>query len=139
MTIRPYTPADYPAVEALYKDSTTFGGQYDPARDTQERLDALVAHKPEAILVAEEDGQVVGTVTLLEDGRTAWLFRCAVSAEHEGEAVNALVAEANAVLKKWGHEQVLVFAPAGDKRFDERYTIAGFTKGNDYTAFWRDL
>jgi predicted N-acetyltransferase YhbS len=139
MKVSFYTPENYSQIEKLYKDSSTFGGQFDEARDTQERLDALVLSKPESILVAEDEGRIVGTVTLFEDGRSAWLYRCAVLSDYEKEAIPLLVAKAKEVLKNWGHRQMLVYAPAGDAHFEERYENVGFKKGNNFTAFWQNL
>lgn len=139
MEVRSYTPEDYPQIEKLYKDSSTFGGQFDEARDTKERLDTLVSKKPESILVVEEEGVIVGTVTLFEDGRSAWLYRCAILSDYEREASQLLVAKAKDILRSWGHEQVLVYAPAGDEHFEKRYIRTGFSKGNDFTAYWQDL
>jgi N-acetylglutamate synthase len=139
MEVRFYTSEDYPEIEKLYKESSSFGGQFDEARDTKERLDTLVSKKPESILVAEDEGRIVGTVTLFEDGRSAWLYRCAVLSDYENEVVPILVAKAKEILKSWGHSQMLVYAPVGEALFEERYKNAGFTKGNDFTAYWQDL
>lgn len=139
MLIRTYKPSDYPAVEKLYKDSSTYGGEFDVARDTKERLDKLTTEKEGSILVAEEGGIVVGTVTLFEDGRSAWLYRFAVSPENESAIAKALWLEAKKIMSVWGHKQVLVYAPAGDVGFENRYKEIGFTKGGDFTAYWQDL
>lgn len=138
--VRNYKPEDYEAVAALYKQSALYGGQFDEARDTAERLNGLVAKKPEAILVAESDENIVGTVTLFEDGRSAWLYRFAVvDSEHKGEVAEALYTKAKDILRRWGHTQVLVYAPAGDPSFEKRYTALGFNKGNDFAAYWQDI
>lgn len=139
MEVRFYTSEDYSEIEKLYKESSTFGGQFDEARDTKERLDVLISKKPKSILVAEDMGRIVGTVTLFEDGRSAWLYRCAVLFDYEKLVIPLLVTRAKEVLKESGHTQVLVYAPAGDPHFEERYTNVGFTKGNDFTAYWQDL
>ena len=139
MEIRTYRPEDYSSVEKLYKDSSTYGGEFDEARDTSERLDNLIIKKTEAILVAEDVGKIVGTVTLFEDGRSAWLYRFAVSADNEAEISKALWVKAREVMKMLGHRQVLVYAPAHDNYFQTRYENIGFTKGGDYTAYWQDL
>lgn len=137
--IRNYNPeSDYEQVANLYKDSKTFGGQYDEARDSEEKLRKLSKSKPDCILIAEIGNRVVGTVTLLEDGRTAWLFRFAVQKENEEEISGELFSEAKKLLKEKGHTQVLVFAP-NDGSFDKRYKNIGFNKGNDYTAYWQDI
>ncbi|TSC68545.1 MAG: hypothetical protein G01um101456_599 [Parcubacteria group bacterium Gr01-1014_56] len=136
MIIRGYQELDYPQVEKLYKNSSLFGGQFDMSRDSQEQLKKLIEHKPEAILVAESDGEIVGTVTLFEDGRSAWLYRFATLNNKTSEA---LFLRAKEILKSKGHTQVLVYAPAGDKQFEERYRSLGFNKGNDYTVYWQNL
>jgi Asp-tRNA(Asn)/Glu-tRNA(Gln) amidotransferase A subunit family amidase len=81
----------------------------------------------------------VGTVSVFEDGRSAWLYRFAVEKEEEKETVNALWQKAKEVLKEMGHTQVLVYAPASHKNFEERYTSIGFSKGNNFTAYWQNL
>lgn len=79
VTVRPYQPADYDRVAGLYRTSKLFGGQFDDNRDSEERLQKRVEADPDAILVAEDGGNVVGTISLIEDGRVAWLFRFAIS------------------------------------------------------------
>ena len=51
MLIRSYKSGDYESVVTLYKDSTTYGGQFDEDRDSQERLEKLTREKPDAILI----------------------------------------------------------------------------------------
>ena len=137
--VRNYKPeTDYEQVAGLYRDSQTYGGQYDDARDSEKKLKILAKSKPDCLLIAEVGNEIVGTVTILEDSRTAWLFRFAVRKENEEEISKELFSEAKKILKERGHEQVLVFAP-NDGNFDTRYEKIGFTKGNDYTAYWQNL
>lgn len=138
MKTRPYNPLDYPHIKKLYETPGTFGGQFDEARDTQERLDTLADSKPGSILVAEEGDEIIGTVTIFEDGRECWLYRFAVLAEHD-EATKVLYHAAVATCRDWGHEQLLVYAPAGNQMFEERYARLGLNKGNDYTVYWVDI
>ena len=139
MEVRNYTPEDYGAVSDLYKDSSTYGGQFDDARDTPERLQNLVKQKPDAILVAEDNEKILGTVTLFEDGRSAWLYRFSVAnVDNSIDIARELFLKASEILKSMGHTQVLVYAPANNK-FDERYMSLGFNKGDDYTAYWQNL
>ena len=138
MLIRDYKTEDYDPIVALYKDSTIYGGQFDEDRDSKERLEKVSANTLHAILVAEDNGNIVGTVSLFEDERLAWLFRFAV-AENEVGVAKALYIKAVEILKSKGHTQVLVYAPAGDKQYEKRYHELGFNIGNDYTCYWRDL
>jgi hypothetical protein len=82
---------------------------------------------------------IVGTVTLFEDGRSAWLYRFAVQAEYEAEVVPLLNQQALATMKERGHAQVLVYAPEGNPHFEDRYTQNGFTKGGNFTCYWQDI
>ncbi len=135
MIARPYTDADYESVKALYQNEALFGGQFDQDRDSRERLAAQSAHDAETILVAEVEGAIVGTVSLITDMRVAWFFRFAA----EGEAVEALYQKAVEILKSRGHTQVLVYSPVGDESLDGRYSKLGFTKGNPFTSYFRDI
>lgn len=138
MEIRSYKIEDYEAVSKLYKDYSTFGGQFDNDRDSGERLEKLINEKPDSILVAESNGEILGTVTMFEDVRCAWLFRFAV-AKNTDEVTKELYRSAAEILKSKGHKQVLVYAPVGVSRFEERYKNIGFNKGDDYTCYWREL
>lgn len=140
MNVRNYNPeTDYPAIESLLRDSETYGGDFDEARDTKERIDTLEVSKPGSVLVSEIDNEIVGTVTLFEDGRSAWLYRFAAKKECEKHATKALWEIAEETMKSRGHTQVLVYAPAKDEGFRNRYNHLGFNTGNDYTAYWQDI
>jgi predicted N-acetyltransferase YhbS len=137
--IRSYNPdTDYEQVSNLYKDSGTYGGQYDEARDSEEKLRGLSETKPGCQLVAEIEGKIIGTVTIFEDGRFAYLYRFAILKEYENEVSKKLFTKSKEILRGEGHTQVLVFAPS-DGSFDKRYKEIGFNKGNDYTAYWQDI
>ena len=127
MLVRNYKTGDYESVVALYKDATTYGGQFDEDRDSKERLEKLVSEKPDAVLVAENDRNIVGTITLFEDSRSAWLFRFAV-AENSINIARQLYTKAVEILKSKGHKQILVYAPTRSKQFEERYGELGFNK-----------
>lgn len=138
MKIRNYQPADYDQLKALYLDSSTFGGQYDEARDGANRLQKKIEADPDAILIAEQNEKLIGTVSLIEDGRVAWLFRFAVQRD-QAEALKELHDAAMTILKSRGHTQVLVYTPVGNGELDNRYEELGFTKGDDYTCYWKEI
>ena len=138
MKVRSYQASDYEQLKALYLDSSTFGGQFDEARDAADRLQKKIEADPDAILVAEQDSKIVGTLSLIDDGRVAWLFRFAVP-KSETEAAKALHDKAIKIVKSRGHKQVLVYTPVGNVELDGRYDELGFTKGSDYTCYWKEL
>lgn len=140
MTIRPYTSDDYESIADLYKNSDTYGGQFDELVDSKEKLAANIKRNPGSILVAEINETIIGTITLFEDGRNAWFFRFAVlPGEHEQAALTALHDAAITYIKERGHDIIKVYAPAGNQHFSDRYANLGFTKGGDYTCFWKTL
>jgi len=136
ISIRPYVPADYEAVRALYEIPGTFGGQFDEDRDSKERLVEQIAKDASSILLAEEGGRIVGTVSILADNRFAWLMRFAAT---DPRAIDMLCDEGCKILKERGHKQVLVYAPASDSSFDIRYKSLGFNKGDNYACFWKEI
>lgn len=140
MIIRSYTPLDYDQVVSLYKQPELYGGVFDEARDAEEKLRKRIEADPDAILVAQDNGNIVGTVSLIEDGRVAWLFRfCVQKLSNEKEIAQTLFENAIASLKAKGHTQVLVYTPTDKPELHKRYEELDFKKGGDYTCFWKEI
>jgi len=140
VTVRPYHPTDYEQLAALYRQSELYGGQFDENRDSAERLQKRIEADPDAILVAEQDDKIVGTVSLIEDGRVAWLFRFAVQqGENEPTITQTLCDAAFSALKAKGHNQVLAYTPVGNNGLENRYETLGFNRGGDYTCYWKNI
>lgn len=138
--VRNYRYTDYNAVKELYMQKDLYGGQFDEARDSREKLSDAIHADPQSILICEKDGKILGTVSLIEQGRVAWLFRFAVAkTDFEKEAASALHGAACAILKARGHSQVLVYTPVDDPYLQERYASLGMNKGSAYTCFWQEL
>lgn len=68
----------------------------------------------------------------------AWLFRFAVP-QDKPDVVQALHDKAIATLKERDHVEVLVYTPVGNQELDSRYERLGFTRGGDYTCYWKGL
>lgn len=141
MNIRTYRDDDYESLVELYKNFSLYGGHFDENRDSRERLLNKTKTDPEAILVCESEGKILGTISLIEDERVAWLFRFAVLGGAENEvAIKSLFDRASEVLRSRGHQEVLVYSPAGNSGLDSRYIdLLNFKKGSDYTCFWKSL
>lgn len=140
LAVRAYVSEDYESVAALYRETEMPGSEFDLNRDSEQRLRSRIQSDPDAILVAEYDGQLVGSVSLIEDGRVAWLFRFRVQEmEGEEEIASQLLDMAMEVLRNKGHREVLVYTPVGETKFQQRYLDLGFNKGHDYTCFWKAI
>lgn len=140
MHIRNYKSEDYNKVKELYQDSSLFGGQFDIERDAEEKLASCTEEDPQSILICEIDNKIVGTVSLIEDKRVAWLFRFAIqNGDSEKDIIKVLYDKAVGILKERGHKQVLVYSPVGNEHLDNRYIELGFNKGDDYTCYWKEI
>lgn len=140
MNIRNYIDTDYDQLMTLYDQSDLYGGQRDDNRDSREKIQEVIARDPESIIVADDGGKIVGTVSLIENGRVAWLFRfAALKSENEMHILGLLQMRASGIFKSRGHNQMLVYSPVGNADLDSRYDTLGFNKGNDYTAFWQNI
>jgi predicted N-acetyltransferase YhbS len=138
--VRGYIPEDYPSVAALYKETEMPGSEFDVNRDSEQRLQKRIENDPDAILVAEMAGQIVGSVSLIEDGRVAWLFRFRVKEiEQEEQIAKELLDKAVEALRDKGHHEVLVYTPVDEAKFQQRYRDLGFTQGHNYACFWKDI
>ena len=146
VTIRRFRPEDADAVGRLtlsaYDAYGTIGGQYrdylaDPARR---------AEGCNALLVAELDGEVVGTVTFVVPGDDAWegpepapgdaSFRVlAVAPETEGYGVGrALVERCIALAREQGRHRIVIISMVWMSRAHGLYHSLGFTRRPDLDA-----
>lgn len=74
-TIRPARATDLPAVLSLWQQAQVEPGNTDDVGS----LEGLVAHDPGALMVAEEDGGLVGSVIAAWDGWRGSIYRLAVA------------------------------------------------------------
>ncbi len=89
VTIREFTWDDYPAAIALW--TAVFGGL--KPEDARPALARTVERNPGLFLVAEEAGELVGTVIGAWDGRRAYLYHVAVRPTRHRQGVGrALIA-----------------------------------------------
>ena len=138
--VRNYRSSDYERIKELYLQGDLYGGQFDAARDSKERLSSCVHSDPQSILVCEKEGKIIGTVSLIEQGRVAWLYRFAVNkTEFEAEATKQLYDAACEILKSRNHTQVLIYSPINETQLENRYLDLGMNRGSAYTCFWQEL
>jgi ribosomal protein S18 acetylase RimI-like enzyme len=83
--IRAAAPADLDAVLAFWKTAAE-GTSISDDRDGVERL---VARDPEALILAERDGELVGTVIAGFDGWRCHLYRLAVHPEQRRQGIGS--------------------------------------------------
>jgi len=78
---------DYPRVQSLW--SSIEKGVSLGRSDTQEEIRKQLTYAPDLFLVAEEDGQIIGTVIGGFDGRRGLIYHLAVTASHRGRGIGS--------------------------------------------------
>ena len=99
MTIRAFEAADEAAVIALWQDC----GLTRPWNDPRKDIDRKRTPQPEMFLIAELEGEVVGSAMLGYDGHRGWVNYLAVSPTRRGRGLaRALMASGEALLAAAG-------------------------------------
>ena len=124
MIIRPATAADRSSVIALWE--TVFPDD-PPHRAPPKVFDAKLAVQDDMLLVAVEDGAVVGTTMAGYDGFRGWLYKVAVSPQHQRRGLaTALVRHAIRTLRSAGCTKVNLQIRATNLEVREFYESLGF-------------
>jgi ribosomal protein S18 acetylase RimI-like enzyme len=124
--IRPGTPGDIEAVLALWAGIRRY---IATTPDTPEALSALMARDPEALIVAEVEGEVVGTLIAGWDGWRGDLYRLAVAAEHRRKGIGtALVRAAADRLERAGCRRVTALVAVEDAGAAAFWEASGYPR-----------
>ena len=119
MELRSARRADGPAVLSLWRDSEA----HPSSTDDLESLERLFMEHPGALIVAEEDGVVVGSVIAGWDGWRGSIYRLAVAPSHRRHGLGGrLVTEAEARLASLGAVRLAAIVLGSDEQA---------------TSFWR--
>ena len=111
ITLRPAIADDIAGVLAFWTDATAEPSSTDDAAG----IEALLACSPGALLVAADDGAIVGSVIAGWDGWRGTLYRLAVAPTHRRRGIaTQLVAEAERHLRTQGARRMhLIVSTAG--------------------------
>ncbi len=134
VAVRTFVDDDLDGALALWADTEHLG---PVALDDLHRVRGAT---PELVLVAEDEGRVVGVVLGSDDARRGWINRLAVAATERRRGIaRALIAELESRLRARGCVQVnlLVYAhnPAGRALWDG----LGYTSSDDLVMYRRRL
>jgi ribosomal protein S18 acetylase RimI-like enzyme len=80
-------PDDFSQVQALWASMEK--GVRLGRSDTPEEIEKKLARDPDLFLVAEEDGQIIGTLIGGYDGRRGLLYHLAVAASFRGRGIGS--------------------------------------------------
>lgn len=90
--IRTMVIEDYPQVKALWMSISGFGIR--TIDDSQEGVASFIRRNPTTSIVAEKDGEVVGTILAGHDGRTACFYHVCVKKELRRQGIGKTMAVA---------------------------------------------
>lgn len=90
MIIRPFEPADREAVIKVWRAAGLVRSGEDPERS----LDRKLAFDPAGVLIAVDEGHVVGTVMVGYEGRRGWINALGVLPDRQGEGIGKALVEA---------------------------------------------
>lgn len=137
--VRPFSfPDDYAAVLRLWEniESGMHVGRSDAPAEIQKKLQ----RDPDLFLVAEADGEIIGSVIGGFDGRRGMIYHLAVRREARGRGIGAaLLAEVEARLKAKGCLKCLLHVLADNAEAIRFYKNRGWREQTDDVVFAKEF
>ncbi|KRK97454.1 N-acetyltransferase GCN5 [Secundilactobacillus odoratitofui DSM 19909 = JCM 15043] len=103
MEIRLMKPDDYEAAYALW--SQTPGMNLKSLNNSYDGIKAIIDHNPTTCFVAEDAGQLVGTLLGGTDGRKGYFYHMAIAEAHRGQHIGSQLVQA--VLKGFKDQNIV--------------------------------
>jgi ribosomal protein S18 acetylase RimI-like enzyme len=134
--IRPARPDEIDAVRKVWASA----GSPPTTTDTDEAVELLIARDPEALLVAEEDGRLIGTLVAAWDGWRGNLYRVAVVPERRRQGLAlALVAEGERRLRARGARRIAAIVLDSEAHATGFWSAAGYDRDDRVRRFVKNL
>jgi ribosomal protein S18 acetylase RimI-like enzyme len=134
--IRPAVAADVPVVLELWRQA----GSVPTRTDNEQAIERLLAHDASSLLIAEEDGAVVGTLIAAFDGWRGALYRLAVLPGRRRRGVaGALVSEGERLLRERGAARVSLYAVRTETGALDFWKTGGYRQDEYTWRFVKDL
>ena len=136
LLVRREAPADAPAILELWRLADA-----EPTRtDDEASICSLIAHDPEALLVAEEEGKLVGSVIAAFDGWRGTFFRLAVLPARRRSGVGqALITAGERSLRERGAVRVTLFAVKAAAGAGEFWLASDYAADNRSQRYVKNL
>ena len=136
MNIRTAAPDDIDAVLAFWGGAA----QGRSVSDDRDGVAALIERDPEALLIAEDDGAVVGTVIAGWDGWRCHLYRLAVLPSRRREGIGrALVAMAEARFTAAGGRRADAMVLDDNDEAQHAWAAFGYDREDHWSRWVRPL
>jgi len=127
MKIRPYKTNDQAGLIALWHSTGVATPQNDSLRDIQRKLDV----DPDLLLVAESEGQVVGSIMGGYEGHRGWVNYLAVLPEFQRQGIaSCLMAKVESALFERGCPKVNLQVRKTNSEAMNFYAALGYLDDN---------
>lgn len=135
VSIRNYTKKDYLSL----KKNLIEAGMFAETWDSESKLSERIGTKPDSIIVAIIDDDVVGCVYLVDD-ILPFIFRLAVKRQFRKQGIGKqLMEEAIKRLKKHGHTEIALFADSNNEELKKWYLKQGFKGEKSWICLWKEI
>jgi ribosomal protein S18 acetylase RimI-like enzyme len=122
--VRPCEPPDVAAVLELWTEARS---EHASTPDRPEEVERLVDASPAALLVAEQDGEIIGALIAAWDGWRGNMYRLAVSDRHRRKGVGMALARAGEdYLRECGVRRVTALVAFDDEVAGGFWEAAGY-------------
>jgi ribosomal protein S18 acetylase RimI-like enzyme len=134
--IRSATPRDARAILELWR----LAGAVPTRTDEEGSIRSLVAHDPKAVLIAEDEGELLGSLIAAFDGWRGALFRLAVLPERRHLGIGrALVAAGERSLRERGAARINTYAVKAETAAIAFWNAIGYEKDDRTSRFVKNL
>jgi hypothetical protein len=134
--VRPYTDRDYMFVKGMYIQN----GRFDQETDSWDRLKDKIERDPESIQVASyPHSRPEGSVSIIEDGRVAFLFRLVSLKGSEELVIPKLLDRSKEILLNRGYRDAHIFVEELNTNRQQLYIDNGFSLGGRYRWMYTSL
>ena len=108
--------------------------------DTPEVVERLIDHTPDALLVAERDGEIVGALVAAWDGWRGNMYRLAVLGEHRRRGIaRRLVEDGHERLRAKGARRITALVAHDEDEASALWRATGYRLDEEMGRFVRNL
>jgi ribosomal protein S18 acetylase RimI-like enzyme len=132
----PASPSQFPEILEFWKRAT----EVPSSTDDLDGLQALWQHDPNALIIATDEGRVVGTLIACWDGWRAAFYRLAVDPSHRRHGLGRfLVVAGEHRLRQLGARRLSLFAVAAHDAAAAFWPAMGYHLDTEDVRFVRNL